>query len=832
MQNYYYVTNQFDSIKVEDIQKMLTKSDADKINAMQKLIALEMNDDSHPELVMSVIQYVMPSNDHTLKRLFLLYLSSIKRTDNDGKLLSELILAINTLINDINHPNEYIRALTLKFICSVNEKEIIQPITHEIINSIENTKSLIVKKQIYCAIRHIYCLYPDLITNATDILVNALKKEKSVNIKCTVLRTLCFVNLEMTIKYILSKASQIMTFNEKYQMEILHIIKGVSKSTPQFRDKFADICYSLIECDSQMVMYEAACCLSVVSSSPKAIRTSVSVIMNIINLSSDINVKLSGIERIDWCIDNYPRIMSTMEMELLRGFQNTSVIVREQIIAIVMRCVNKRNVTDVVSSLKKELMKEGDDYYKSLVITSIKQCSNQFDCKEVVDILIENLYSSPSIEICHQTINFIKNVVREDNNSEIHEMLRKVVENNTNDSITEQIIYLLTHYSKDKDDMYKTFSIVYEKINEGKFSTNLNIITNLVQLCLKIEKTEESKLVNEIKAKTLKVLIKRMKDNESERVRIRQYITVITKDNKEIKEAFLKEVERDDKVIKDEVLVQNKLINVDEDIYIEGFGEEKNNTIEADNKDNILIGYKNIIQLSGYCDPLYIEASLILSQFDINVDCLIVNQTEHTLQNITVQLVPMSSGLLINSQSVPLTLGANAFNRITIPIKITGTSSGLIAGYVNYDCVGREVTTGSSDNHMVLNNISIESLDSIIPTKISNEEFQKKWSEYEWENKINVDTKINELVVFLKFITKEVKMECITPEKLFCNEIGFLSANLYATTIFGDDALANISIEERDNKIIGTIRIRAKTQGVAVSLGDKIMAAQHKGSED
>lgn len=47
-------------------------------------------------------------------------------------------------------------------------------------------------------------------------------------------------------------------------------------------------------------------------------------------------------------------------------------------------------------------------------------------------------------------------------------------------------------------------------------------------------------------------------------------------------------------------------------------------------------------------------------------------------------------------------------------------------------------------------------------------------------------------------------------------ECGFLAANLYARSIFGEDALANLSIEKpldgEDGAVQGHIRIRAKTQ--------------------
>ncbi len=57
-------------------------------------------------------------------------------------------------------------------------------------------------------------------------------------------------------------------------------------------------------------------------------------------------------------------------------------------------------------------------------------------------------------------------------------------------------------------------------------------------------------------------------------------------------------------------------------------------------------------------------------------------------------------------------------------------------------------------------------------------------------------------------------------------DCGFLAANMYAQTIFGEDALANICLELTNGKIEGHIRIRSKTQGIALSLGEKISVNQ------
>ncbi len=60
-------------------------------------------------------------------------------------------------------------------------------------------------------------------------------------------------------------------------------------------------------------------------------------------------------------------------------------------------------------------------------------------------------------------------------------------------------------------------------------------------------------------------------------------------------------------------------------------------------------------------------------------------------------------------------------------------------------------------------------------------------------------------------------------------ECGFLAANFYARSIFGEDALANVSIEKTDanSVVVGHIRIRAKTQGMALSLGERVHRMFH-----
>lgn len=63
-------------------------------------------------------------------------------------------------------------------------------------------------------------------------------------------------------------------------------------------------------------------------------------------------------------------------------------------------------------------------------------------------------------------------------------------------------------------------------------------------------------------------------------------------------------------------------------------------------------------------------------------------------------------------------------------------------------------------------------------------------------------------------------MACLTPLAALSGQCGFLSANLHARSLFGEDALANLSIEKNAEGVLqGHVRIRSKTQGIALSLG-------------
>jgi len=56
--------------------------------------------------------------------------------------------------------------------------------------------------------------------------------------------------------------------------------------------------------------------------------------------------------------------------------------------------------------------------------------------------------------------------------------------------------------------------------------------------------------------------------------------------------------------------------------------------------------HMQVTQLTGFSDPVYAEAYVHVNQYDIVLDVLVVNQTNDTLQNLTVELATLGQSYI------------------------------------------------------------------------------------------------------------------------------------------------------------------------------------------
>ncbi|KAG0693079.1 coatomer beta C-terminal region-domain-containing protein [Suillus ampliporus] len=228
-------------------------------------------------------------------------------------------------------------------------------------------------------------------------------------------------------------------------------------------------------------------------------------------------------------------------------------------------------------------------------------------------------------------------------------------------------------------------------------------------------------------------------------------------------------------------------------------------------REDFISNLSRISQLTGFSDPIYAEAYVKMHGSDILLDVLLVNQTPNTLQNLCLDFATLGDLKLVERPAV-YTIAPHGFRSIKATIKVSSTETGVIFGSILWE--GPALT----ECCVILNDIHIDIMDYIKPAYCSETQFRSMWTEFEWVNRR--PSRLPET---------STNMSCLTPEGAMSGDCDFLSANMHARSLFGEDALANLSIEKTEAGIIGHVHIRSKTQGIALSLGDRITMSQRDG---
>jgi coatomer subunit beta len=73
------------------------------------------------------------------------------------KILPEMILICQNLRNNLQHPNEFIRGCTMRFLCRLTENELLEPLIPSIVANLEHRHSF-VRRNAVLAMDRIYQL--------------------------------------------------------------------------------------------------------------------------------------------------------------------------------------------------------------------------------------------------------------------------------------------------------------------------------------------------------------------------------------------------------------------------------------------------------------------------------------------------------------------------------------------------------------------------------------------------------------------------------------------------------------------------------------------------
>jgi coatomer subunit beta len=360
-----------------------------------------------PNMLMIVIRYCLPSNDHQIKKLLLIFWEIVPKRGPDGKLLHEMILVCDSYRKDLQHPNEFIRGSTLRFLCKLKEPELLEPLMPAIRVCLEHRHSY-VRRNAVLAIFKIFVNFEFLIPDAPELILDFLGREADASCKRNAFLMLIHLDQKKALDYLNSCLDQIGGFNDILQLVIVELIYKVCIANPSERSRFIRAIYNLLNTSSSAsVRYEAAATLVTLSQAPTALRAAANCFIDICIKESDNNVKLIVLDRLIALKDSASgaeRVLQDSLMDILRILNvATDLEVKQKILNLGLDLVSSRNVEELVQLLKKEILKtqnesqgsnEETNKYRQLLVGTLHSI-----CLKYPDVLNSNNLLSTMFEL-------------------------------------------------------------------------------------------------------------------------------------------------------------------------------------------------------------------------------------------------------------------------------------------------------------------------------------------------------------------------------------------------------------------------------------------------
>lgn len=868
-----------------------------QVETLKKVIKLLLNGERLPGLLMTIIRFVMPSQNHTIKKLLLIFWEIVPKTTSDGKLLQEMILVCDAYRKDLQHPNEFLRGSTLRFLCKLKEPELLEPLMPVIRDCLEHRHSY-VRRNAVLAIFTIYKNFEWLVPDGPELIANFLDTQQDMSCKRNAFLMLLHADQERALNYLASCLDQVNNFGDILQLVIVELIYKVCHANSSERSRFIRCIYNLLNSSSNAVRYEAAGTLTTLSAAPTAIKAAASCYIELVVKESDNNVKLIVLDRLIAMKEqeNMERVMQDLVMDILRILAAPDIEVRRKTLALAMDLVSSRNIEEMVLVLKKEVSKthnvehEDTGKYRQLLVKTLHSCCIRFPdvAATVIPVLAEFL-SDTNEQAAADVLIFIREAIQKFPHLRtlITEKLIETFPSIRSVKVHRAALWILGEYVVDTANILQVIEAVNQAIGEipiveaeqkkllgetateesanqqdgtaaaggktistagskvtsdgtyatqsafslapiakkeqrpplrqylmdGDFFIGAALATNLTKLALKYIELElntqkQNRLCCSIMLTLSSVLhlgksglpTKPITNDDADRIFIclktlserTPEITIVFKSLCRDALGKMLEAHHDEeqqiqkdkrnktaKIQADDPILFLQLSTGKENLLGENLFESSLNQALAGTKTTALsdIASPNnklnkVTQLTGFSDPVYAEAYVHVNQYDIVLDVLIVNQTSDTLQNCTLELATLGDLKLVERPH-PVVLAPHDFCNIKANVKVSSTENGIIFGNIVYD-------TSTTSNVVVLNTIHIDIMDYILPASCTDTEFLLMWQEFEWENKVSVNTTITDLHEYLKHLLKSTNMKCLTPEKALSGHCGFMAANMYA----------------------------------------------------
>ena len=919
---YVRMPSTLENLSKDEIFSGLTSKDlAQKEKTLNYLIINILNDPYCDQMIMPVLNYILPyqKNNVKLKKLLLIYWEIIQKRKLNGDILDEFMMVCNNLRKDLEHANEYVVGMSLKLISRIAMKDILDALLPPIYNKCFNHIEAFVRRNTVECLYALYVKFGDeLLPDLDEKMVELLSFETDINTRRNAIILLFKVNPLEALNFLINKLenNDLSDFGDTTQLAIVKYLFVLCEEDPTNKSKYMKILFEFMSSKFSGVLFEISNNIVNYTNNWNALSTSVSQLLKILQETPDTNVKLIIVEKLKFFKGLGNKLITNNLPELLKIIEKESIEVKVKTLKIVLDLIEQNDVEKFLEILEtlifglfKEINKNRNHkklhkyIIKSLIYLMKKKINkklimNDSQFLEIFFSIVLHEYKDKSL------MNNVKNLI----NLVLYK--KKDFTQNLNQLILEKLLYIktpdlikttLTLYVEDLQNLEDTKKLLIKlrghvesfknkilKQNENKnkeekkqktftsktviredgsygtelvetdFNSNLindkfefisealfndsvfvvNFYRNLLILISKLDQRDEEtkKLCSYFIYGILLVYKHYQKKNEKDKSMFNELNVIVKKmakgDLKENKKrnkrkmSFL-ENEEDNKKSESSISQFNDLIafrqlkgkmTVDLEYDEQNIINKKINI--TDSKKNFDSKFKNLIQLTGYSDPIYAEAFVCFNKYNIDLEIYLLNRTESVLKNININfysiLTENSSNINLRlmdkvktsyirrEESIVLykTLQYNAAKEFKLFAEISyQNNAGIIMGY------------------MKTNEISFNILDFLEKKKCEANKFRELWEDCDWENKIKINVKSN-LDVFLKDLKKKFMLTCV--EDLSIRTSKFNTFCFYSRFSLGKDLLLNVSIEVVDGTVVGNIRLRSQNKGVVFLVGKHI----------
>ena len=448
-----------------------------------------------PRILMQVIRFCINSQDKQLKKLCMLYWEIVPRYQEPTseeilaaasggpaikrKMLPEMLLVCNALMNDLNHPNEYVRGSMLRFLCKVKDEEILGPLVPSIKACLEHRHPY-VRKNAALAVFHAHRMYGEsLIPDGPELMAQFIGAETDIASRRNAFLMMFNEAEDLAIQYLAQNIEEVAKFGDGFALLVLELTRKVCRRDPTQKSRFVRVLFQMLSSESAAVSYEASWTLVSLSSAPTAVRAAAVTYTTLLNSQNDNNVKLIVLERLEKLKAKHSKILQELLMDILRALSSPDPDICAKVLDVAMDIVTSRNVKEVVITLKREVIKTTQDsdsdneakgmVYRSMLIRAIHGCAARFP--DVAESVVHTLMDFIATDGGMQVIIFVRAIVEQypDLRPAILSKLINSLDEITTNQVMVVSLWILGEYCNDSEVLVEAFDTITEQLGEPPF---------------------------------------------------------------------------------------------------------------------------------------------------------------------------------------------------------------------------------------------------------------------------------------------------------------------------------------------------------------------------